>query len=354
MKETISHVVHIRWRQKLNAQPGNVPLKVDLQRNSQSLVPPRLYHHRHHRQGHLTLSSSLLFVFRLAFTFQPVVFTGNQIASASSSFSTLLNQSESTSTCICPDRSYLNDTHTDRQKWSCEPCPSGAYCPNGGTWSDVKAMFGYIRVADLSVPSGVSFIQCLYAPACLGAPNEELSGQFILYSEMALEEIRAFDRANTTTTTTTTTTVTTNSMAKRKFKIDAESSSGGVIIDLALENFPERCNTAWGFQSDSSMCHACKGGFARSGLHECSRCSNTSVAAAIYSLSILCGSFVAVVFVKITIKEAGDPQPFSALQKVSHPCSPPPPSPHKSLISLYQRSQNTYTRIMSTISQDLH
>eukprot|EP00945_MAST-04E_sp_MAST-4E-sp1_P007392 g7392.t1 len=71
---------------------------------------------------------------------------------------------------------YLNTSLT-LVKWTCKICPVGASCAgNDVTWSDVKALFGWWRHTVGTAPS--NFSECLFPPACMGAPNPEFQGMF--------------------------------------------------------------------------------------------------------------------------------------------------------------------------------
>ena len=82
---------------------------------------------------------------------------------------------------------YLNDTDPLKKNYTCRNCPLGGYCEGATvTWKDVKALYGWWRVAtdsshpptclsskkhlEMTEPPCV-FEKCLYPMACQGAPN---------------------------------------------------------------------------------------------------------------------------------------------------------------------------------------
>ena len=65
----------------------------------------------------------------------------------------------------------------DPTRWGCLPCPEGASCTGDGvTWQQVKALFGWWREHDIGRSN---FTRCIYAPACKGAENPELSARWV-------------------------------------------------------------------------------------------------------------------------------------------------------------------------------
>ena len=77
----------------------------------------------------------------------------------------------------CQYSEYLDTVlnPTDPGNWTCTKCPAGASCLGNVVWDDVPGMFGYWRVPG---PPPQQFEPCIYAAACLGAPNPKLEGQF--------------------------------------------------------------------------------------------------------------------------------------------------------------------------------
>ena len=97
---------------------------------------------------------------------------------------------------------YLDASDPNPQNHSCASCPLGASCNGTVTWSGVRAKFGWFRVTDAHAgntntsSAGIehnedppaclkkqtemaqpdcAFAECLYAPACLGAPNPSIT-----------------------------------------------------------------------------------------------------------------------------------------------------------------------------------
>jgi len=79
----------------------------------------------------------------------------------------------------CSSTQYLNNTSEDKLLWSCDPCPLGGYCGGDITWNQVLPLFGWWKIP--TSERGTikhSFAKCLYAPACLGKPNNDLKNQY--------------------------------------------------------------------------------------------------------------------------------------------------------------------------------
>ena len=64
------------------------------------------------------------------------------------------------------------------KKWSCKPCPTGASCSGSVQWRQVKAKFGYWRL-NPNFHELSNFTECIFPPACLGAPNLNFRGKFV-------------------------------------------------------------------------------------------------------------------------------------------------------------------------------
>ena len=82
-------------------------------------------------------------------------------------------------TSKCMEAEYLNtiDQPLDPDQWICSSCPEGSSCLGDVTWDQVKGLFGYWRVPG---PAPQFFEPCIFAAACLGAPNPALAQQFSL------------------------------------------------------------------------------------------------------------------------------------------------------------------------------
>ena len=77
----------------------------------------------------------------------------------------------------CNERQYLDDwKQDDPLQWQCKECPEGASCVKDVRWAQVKAKFGWWRH---KATGKTNFTKCIYAPACLGAPNPELQDRYL-------------------------------------------------------------------------------------------------------------------------------------------------------------------------------
>ena len=167
---------------------------------------------------------------------------------------------------------YLDVSSLDPQDWSCVPCPAGADCSGPITWDQVMPLFGYSRViSDETIPA--TFERCLFPGACLGAPNLEF--------------------------------------AKTYFNISDKET------DLSkLTNFVEGCNTDYGFDERSRLCHTCREGYSRVGLHRCKGCPQKAGLNYVFIvLGIIVAAVVLVVLVKMTIDDAGKTKLSESIQK---------------------------------------
>jgi hypothetical protein len=79
----------------------------------------------------------------------------------------------------CVDVQYLNtlSNKMEPSNWTCLPCPRGGYCVGDVIWTGVQGKFGYWRVPG---PAPQTFEPCIFAGACLGAPNLDLANQFFM------------------------------------------------------------------------------------------------------------------------------------------------------------------------------
>jgi hypothetical protein len=79
----------------------------------------------------------------------------------------------------CVDVQWL-DTLSNKiepTNWTCVACPIGASCVGDVTWTGVRGKFGYWRVPGIAPQT---FEPCIFAGACLGAPNSDLANQFFM------------------------------------------------------------------------------------------------------------------------------------------------------------------------------
>jgi hypothetical protein len=183
----------------------------------------------------------------------------------------------------CPStEQYLNDTLVDEPAtFKCEQCPPGGACGGDAvTWSRLRPLFGWWKIpaggraGNASWKSTVAFVECLYPPACLGAPNRAMAKRF--YSEIG--------------------------------------------VDLALAGKPENvsstCATILGFRNESRLCHTCNATSRREMSNRCIRCPDSDQ----NWWLMIAGFFVVVVIlifiVYSRIRDAGMQTLSSGIQKV--------------------------------------
>ena len=171
----------------------------------------------------------------------------------------------------CNSAFYLNDTSINPSNWRCNACPEGASCEAESPWSGVAARFGYYRIPSDTIPT--TFERCLFAGACLGAPNLEFVNTY-------------FDPEDKTT-------------------------------DLSqLTNYSEGCNVKYGFNASSRLCHTCHQEYSRVGLHECKGCPKDAVINYfLIGLGVVVIGVGFVVLVKMTIDDAGKTKLSESIQK---------------------------------------
>jgi hypothetical protein len=176
----------------------------------------------------------------------------------------------------CDTMTYLNDTNTTLANWKCDACPVGASCTAKTPWNGVVALFGYYRNPSDTIPT--TFKKCLFAGACLGAPNLDFQNKY-------------YDHTKT--------------------------------IDLAkrtIGNVTEGCNSDYGFQLETNnntnrLCHACAHSFRRAGRNECKSCPEDGVNWVLIVVGALIAVALLVVVVSMTIAEAGNTLLSESIQK---------------------------------------
>ena len=127
---------------------------------------------------------------------------------------------------------YLNDTSLNPSDWTCEPCPMGGDCSKPVTWKNIGPKFGWWKIPqDQRDPTtSQMFAECLYPPACLGAPNHNYEGRYV--------------------------------------------NEDGVDLALAVSSsiVTSACSLKLGFANNSRLCHTCAKKFRRQSSHQCATC----------------------------------------------------------------------------------
>jgi len=83
----------------------------------------------------------------------------------------------------CKENEYLDDTNLNPGNWTCVNCPLGGACAGLVTWNNLGPLFGWWKVplqerGNQGDNNYTMFAQCVYPPACLGAPNPILANQY--------------------------------------------------------------------------------------------------------------------------------------------------------------------------------
>ena len=135
----------------------------------------------------------------------------------------------------CDSEQYFDGTSDDPADHHCEPCPYGGSCEGLVEWSTIKAQNGFWRIAanaSSNTPPKCyhhdeckMFIECLFPPACLGAPNKVLA-----------------------------------------------DPSSRIVWNDAANDFNESCNAALGFRKRSRLCQTCAKGYSRTWGSRCVSC----------------------------------------------------------------------------------
>ncbi len=160
----------------------------------------------------------------------------------------------------CGAGQYLDDRDPDKMNHSCVECIDGANCAAGtAAVGSLGTLFGWWRNAtselvDPRFGTGV-FIRCPATRACLGASNPLFVEQF-------------FDLV-----------------------------TGRDLAEMGADT-PARCNVEEGYLNGSRACSACRPGYTRSRVSECSKCMEEGAAKALW----LCAVFFAVVFVVAAVR----------------------------------------------------
>jgi hypothetical protein len=170
----------------------------------------------------------------------------------------------------CSDAQYLNDTSMDQSAWECEVCPTGGSCRGSVTASTIGPLFGW-----WPIPSSNHFAECLFHPACPGAPNPKLQGKYL-------------------------------------------SKDGEDPADLLVRSERHTCAFHLGFRNHSRLCHTCSDGYRRgSAADTCVPCPKNE--AANWSLIVI-GFFVilsgCLLLVYSAIKSKGKQQVSEMILKI--------------------------------------
>ena len=177
----------------------------------------------------------------------------------------------------CSSEEYLNDTSQDPSQHTCAKCPQGAACGDtSAKWSNLASIFGWWRIPALeragnsSWKSTVAFAECLYPPACLGAPNRALEGRYIVNG-----------------------------------------------IDLAMSgNTSSMCATSLGFRNVSRVCHTCNSTSRRQGSNRCIKCPDAEQNWGLMALGVVVMLVILCFLVGSAIENAGKQKLSSPIQKI--------------------------------------
>ncbi len=178
----------------------------------------------------------------------------------------------------CGANQYLDDRPGPQKRtdWRCTQCMAGGSCAGDVTRTTLPPLFGWWKIPPEDRDEDADddlFAPCLFPPACLGAPNPALEGQFFDPTgkiDLALEGLGGGRHVNATTP-----------KAQRAFG----------------------CNTELGFRNHSRLCQSCADGFARTSGSTCTACSgdggSTSIALAGLALAAMLVCFMVMVGLRI-------------------------------------------------------
>ena len=167
----------------------------------------------------------------------------------------------------CKASEYLNTTSLVPKEWKCDVCPAGGDCTGTVTQLNIRPLFGWWRCPNAKLNETVRglFEKC-QGPACLGAPNKVLEGQYTI-------------------------------------NID------GVIVDIALRDDNESCAFDAGYQALPNIrCSTCKLGYASAndGTGRCSECNDESGSLAFLVIVIVLTVGVFVLLIALKMKSTSN------------------------------------------------
>ena len=182
----------------------------------------------------------------------------------------------------CSDTQFLNMSIVKHRSWDpltfqCRPCPIGATCKGDITWNGVIATFGYWRLPSNTPPN--EFVQCPFPGACLGARNNKLEGKYL-----------------------------------NKSWDDGRWVDG---IDYAKHRLKEGCNSYYGFEAGSRLCHSCRDEFRRVGLDRCSLCPQSGQNVGLLLLAVVLLITGGTIVVWMAIKDAGKAEQSEIIRKIT-------------------------------------
>ena len=246
----------------------------------------------------------------------------------------------------CGPSQYLDNTNENPLKWKCEACPKGAGCHGDVVWTDVQALTGYYRLRKEDCaccgtppselhPQGVfynkemaanancielfegtvpdQFEKCVYPTSCLGAPNENLAGQYFIEHETTGESAtltiaQAIERKLIS--------VPPNKLDKCTKKTVGVAPAKRVVIhcDVALDTtFREECNemegfanncSRWGKKTECRLCRTCLPGYYGDGFSPCQQCPPIEGTFTLTFLAIFLMFGMLYLFLKTALEEA--------------------------------------------------
>ena len=176
----------------------------------------------------------------------------------------------------CTAEQYLNNTSLNPNDWTCTTCPSGGACVGPITSNTLKPLFGWWKIRNQRDPT-IRFAPCIYAPACLGAPNLALKNQYV--------DVHGKDPATSGMTSNRT-------------------------------NSTSNCATHLAYRNQSRLCHACNATSKRKGIARCDICPDAAQTIGLMVLGVFIAIGVVVFLVVSAIKDAGNVLVSDSIQKI--------------------------------------
>lgn len=180
----------------------------------------------------------------------------------------------------CTDTFFLDDRSAEPKEWKCIKCPEGGYCRGEVSFrhGHVLAKFGWWRIPETVLntgknytPSFPKFAECQYPPACQGAPNEKLAGNYFADDDrtidLAVSSAPLFNRSN---------------------------------------NISYGCATQLGFRNHSRLCSTCARNHRRIGNFKCAVCPSMTQSYALIALGGLVLLLVTLFVARTGISDVGE------------------------------------------------
>ena len=204
-------------------------------------------------------------------------------------------------TSCASSEQYLNDTSQNPAQHACEQCPPGGACGDpSAKWSTLAPLFGWWKIpraerggnaswkpsppSSKSGSSTAAFAECLYAPACLGAPNRALERRYFSEDGVDLAMVGLGNASSSS----------------------SPSSSRSSTT----------CSTSLGFRNQSRLCHACNATSRRESNNRCTKCPDAQQNWGLIVLGFFVALLVLCFLVGGAIADAGKQTLSSAVQKI--------------------------------------